>query len=56
MQESDNLTGWNSAGSPVQVDIVDQGNGTELIRYRSSKPIANYPDGKVFMRLRVIEQ
>ncbi|MCP5534815.1 MAG: lamin tail domain-containing protein [Akkermansiaceae bacterium] len=53
VQESIDLAGWNTSGTPVLIDAIDQGDGTEIRRYRSSQPIANYPDGNLFMRVKV---
>ena len=47
---------WNTQGAPVLLNTTPQGNGIEVLRYRSSLPLSSYPNGKVFMRLRVTEQ
>lgn len=55
VQESTDLSLWNSPGAPVLIDAIDQGDGTEIRRYRSSLPTTDYPDGKLFLRVKVSE-
>lgn len=56
VEESTDLTLWNTSGSPAEVDSNPGQGSLEILRYRSSQPTSNYPDGKLFMRVKVNQE
>lgn len=55
VQESTDLSLWNTGDTPAMVDSTPLGSALETLRYRSAHPVVNYPDGKLFMRVKVTE-